>query len=76
MLQKSISNFLCIQSNNNISNRNVLTSTRYSFLYKMRKNKVQVLEVSEAPREDDDEPDRRTLEQKHNNDQDQGRTVE
>ena len=42
----------------------------------MRKNKVQVLEVSEAPREDDDEPDRRTLEQKHNNDQDQGRTVE
>ena len=73
MLQKSISNFLCIQSNNN---RNVLTSTRYSFLYKMRKNKVQVLEVSEAPREDDDEPDRRTLEQKYNNDQDQGRTVE
>ena len=39
----------------------------------MRKNKVQVIEVSEASREDDGKPE---LDQKHDdNDQDQGRTV-
>ena len=43
----------------------------------MRKNRVKVLVVSEAPKEDDDEPDRVALEQKHDNkDQDQGRTGE
>ena len=77
MLQKSISNLLVNpvklqhlkQKCSNIIC--ILSST------KMRKNRVQVLVVSEAPKEDDDEPDRVALEQKHDNkDQDQGRTGE